>query len=35
LRAQIEQQTPLAEIVASWKPGVAEFEEIRRPYLLY
>ena len=35
LRHQIEQQTPLADIVASWRPGVAEFEEIRRAYLLY
>ena len=35
LRHQIEQQSLLAEIVASWRPGVAEFEEIRRPYLLY
>ena len=35
LRAQIEQQVPLADIVASWAPGEAEFAEIRRPYLLY
>jgi uncharacterized protein YbbC (DUF1343 family) len=35
LREQIEEQTPLEEIVASWRPGVAEFAEIRRNYLLY
>ena len=35
LRQQIESQVPLADIVASWRPGVAEFEEIRRNYLLY
>ena len=35
LRQQIEQQVPLKEIVASWGPGVSEFEEIRRSYLLY
>jgi len=35
LRQQVEQQMPLEEIVASWRPGVAEFEEIRRNYLLY
>jgi uncharacterized protein YbbC (DUF1343 family) len=35
LRKQIEEQTPLEEIVASWRPGVAEFAEIRRNYLLY
>jgi uncharacterized protein YbbC (DUF1343 family) len=35
LRAQIEQQMPLTDIVASWLPGVAEFEEVRKPYLLY
>jgi len=35
LRQQVEQQIPLEEIVASWRPGVAEFEEIRRNYLLY
>ena len=32
---QIEQQVPLEEIVASWRPGVAEFAEIRRKFLLY
>jgi uncharacterized protein YbbC (DUF1343 family) len=35
LRQQIESQVPLADIVASWRPGVAEFDEIRRNYLLY
>ncbi len=35
LRQQIEGQVPLAEIVASWVPGEAEFVELRRPYLLY
>jgi uncharacterized protein YbbC (DUF1343 family) len=35
LRNQIEQQVPLADIVASWRPGEAEFAELRRPYLLY
>jgi uncharacterized protein YbbC (DUF1343 family) len=35
LREQIEAQIPLDEIVASWRPGEAEFDEIRKPYLLY
>ena len=35
LREQIEQQVPLADIVASWRPGEAEFAELRREYLLY
>jgi uncharacterized protein YbbC (DUF1343 family) len=35
LREQIEQQVPLEEIAASWRPGIAEFEEVRRAYLLY
>ena len=35
LRQQIEQQMPIEDITASWGPGVAEFEEIRRAYLLY
>jgi hypothetical protein len=35
LREQIEGQAPLKEIVASWEPSVAEFERIRRDYLLY
>jgi uncharacterized protein YbbC (DUF1343 family) len=35
LREQIEQQVPIKEIAESWRPGVAEFEELRKPYLLY
>ena len=35
LRAQIEQQTPLDDIVTSWRPGEAAFAEVRKPYLLY
>lgn len=35
LREQIEAQIPLAEIVESWDPGVAEWLELRKPYLLY
>jgi uncharacterized protein YbbC (DUF1343 family) len=35
LRAQVEQQVPIAEIQQSWEPGEAEFSEVRRPYLLY
>ena len=35
LRQQIESQMPLEEIVASWRPAVAEFAEIRRKFLLY
>jgi uncharacterized protein YbbC (DUF1343 family) len=35
LRNQIDQQLPLADIVASWKPGENEFTELRQPYLLY
>jgi len=35
LRQQIEEQVPLDDIVASWREGVAEFAEIRKPYLLY
>jgi uncharacterized protein YbbC (DUF1343 family) len=35
LRQQIEQHVPLEEIAESWGAGVAEFEEVRRPYLLY
>jgi uncharacterized protein YbbC (DUF1343 family) len=35
LRAQIEAQVPLAEIVAGWRPGEAEFAAAARPYLLY
>ena len=35
LRQEIEEQVPLDDIVASWREGVAEFAEIREPYLLY
>jgi uncharacterized protein YbbC (DUF1343 family) len=35
LREQIEQQMPVEDIAASWRPGVAAFEELRKPYLLY
>ncbi len=35
LRQQIEEQVPLDDIVASWRDGVAEFAEMRKPYLLY
>ena len=35
LREQIEQQAPLADIVASWRAGESEFAELRKPYLLY
>lgn len=35
LRSQIEQQVPLEEIEASWRAGVEQFEDARRPYLLY
>ena len=35
LREQIERQTPLDDIVASWKVGEAEFAISREPYLLY
>ena len=35
LREQIEQQVPIKEIAESWRPGMAEFEELRKPYLLY
>ena len=35
LRDQIASQMPLEKIVASWRPGVAEFTEIRRNFLLY
>jgi uncharacterized protein YbbC (DUF1343 family) len=35
LRQQIERQTPLAEIVASWREGESAFEATRKPYLLY
>ncbi|MBM3543476.1 MAG: DUF1343 domain-containing protein [Alphaproteobacteria bacterium] len=35
LREQIERQTPLAEIAASWREGETAFEAARKPYLLY
>jgi uncharacterized protein YbbC (DUF1343 family) len=35
LREQIEEQVPLEVIAGRWAPGVADFEEIRKPYLLY
>jgi uncharacterized protein YbbC (DUF1343 family) len=35
LRNQVEQQVPLEEIEASWRPGVEQFEAARIPYLLY
>ena len=35
LREQIEQQMPLADIVASWRPGETEFAALREPYMLY
>jgi uncharacterized protein YbbC (DUF1343 family) len=35
LREQIEQQMPIEEIAASWRPGVKDFEDARKPYLLY
>jgi uncharacterized protein YbbC (DUF1343 family) len=35
LREQIERQTPLDDIVASWRPGEDEFAELRAPYLIY
>lgn len=35
LREQVESQVPVPEIAASWTKGVAEFEALRAPYLLY
>lgn len=35
LREQLTEQIPLADIAASWQPGLTEFAEQRRPYLLY
>jgi uncharacterized protein YbbC (DUF1343 family) len=35
LRQQIERQTPLTDITASWRAGEASFAKIRAPYLLY
>jgi uncharacterized protein YbbC (DUF1343 family) len=35
LREQIEQQMPIEDIVASWRSGELEFEQVRKDYLLY
>jgi uncharacterized protein YbbC (DUF1343 family) len=35
LREQIEQQIPIEDIAASWRQGVKDFEDARKPYLLY
>ncbi|MGH6735905.1 MAG: exo-beta-N-acetylmuramidase NamZ family protein [Methyloceanibacter sp.] len=35
VREQIEQQAPLDDIAASWRSGVKDFEQLRKPYLLY
>jgi uncharacterized protein YbbC (DUF1343 family) len=35
LREQIEQLVPIEDIAASWRQGVKDFEDARRPYLLY
>ncbi len=35
LREQIERQVSLEDIAESWRPGEAEFAEIRKPHLLY
>lgn len=35
LREQIAERVPLADIVASWSEGEAEFARLRAPYLLY
>jgi uncharacterized protein YbbC (DUF1343 family) len=35
LREQIESGVPAAEIARSWDAGVATFERVRRPFLLY
>jgi uncharacterized protein YbbC (DUF1343 family) len=35
LRQQIEGHVPLEDIVESWEPGLAAFDEIRREFLLY
>jgi uncharacterized protein YbbC (DUF1343 family) len=35
LRRQMDAGLPLEEVVESWEPGVREFLEIRRRYLLY
>jgi uncharacterized protein YbbC (DUF1343 family) len=35
LREQIEQQISIDDIAASWRPGIVEFDEVRKAYLLY
>ena len=35
LREQIEQERPIDEIGRSWEAGIASFNDLRRPYLLY
>jgi uncharacterized protein YbbC (DUF1343 family) len=35
LRQQIDRGIPARDIAASWQPAVAEFEKVRREYLLY
>jgi len=35
LREQIEQQMPLEDIAASWRQGVKDFEDARKPFLIY
>ena len=35
IRAQIERGVPVSRIVAGWAPGIASFENERKPYLLY
>jgi uncharacterized protein YbbC (DUF1343 family) len=35
LRDQIEQLVPVEDIAASWRQGVRDFEDARKPYLLY
>ncbi len=35
VRLALEKGTPPAEIAASWRSGLAGFEALRRPYLLY
>jgi|SRR5687767_7561581 len=35
LRRQIESETPLRAIAASWRAGEEDFARLRRPYLLY
>jgi uncharacterized protein YbbC (DUF1343 family) len=35
LRRQIEAGVPVADIAASWSPGIDAFLHVRQPYLLY